>query len=307
MSLFNKDQHDLIQQAKLLQYANTKRNDGDFNDVTIRAGAESIPANRMVLACYSKFFESMFLLQLKEKNQNTMEIKGFDGQAVKSVIEFIYTGKIDINANNVMTLLCTADYLLIDDVKKLCFNFMENTLTVDNCLDVIKSFDIYNNLSSFQRAYIFFNKNFDKIVQGSNFTDISKLDLTSLITNINRNTVKETSLYAAIINWVKHDETRETEFASLFLKLDLQKLSPDFVSDTIANEQLVKESNACLNAVLSYFTSETKLAQHKHNKMSKILCLGGNMKFVLKSTILYITNKESNIPIYHVKCLVIAR
>ena len=67
-------QHDVIRQAKLLEYANTKRNTENFNDVTIQAGAESISANRMVLACYSKFFESMFLSQLKEKYQNTVEI-----------------------------------------------------------------------------------------------------------------------------------------------------------------------------------------------------------------------------------------
>ena len=111
MSLNNANQHNLIRQAKLLQYANTKRNDGDFNDVTIQAGAESISANRMVLACYSKFFESMFLLQLKERHQNTVEIKEFDGQAVKSVIEYIYSGKIDINVCNVMVVLGVADFL----------------------------------------------------------------------------------------------------------------------------------------------------------------------------------------------------
>ena len=91
---------ELIRQAKLLQYANNKRVDGDFNDVTIQAGAESISANRMVLACYSKFFESMFLSQLKEKYQNTVKIKTFDGIAVKHIIEYIYTGSIHINVKS---------------------------------------------------------------------------------------------------------------------------------------------------------------------------------------------------------------
>ena len=80
MSINNTYQHDLIRQAKLLQYATTKRNDGDFNDTTIQAGAESIPANKMVLACYSGFFESIFSLPFKEKYQNRVEIEEFDGQ-----------------------------------------------------------------------------------------------------------------------------------------------------------------------------------------------------------------------------------
>ena len=276
MSLINVNQLDLIRQAKLLQYANTKRNDGDFNDVTIQAGAESISANRMVLACYSKFFELMFRVHLRERYQSTVEIKEFDGQAVKSVIEYIYTGKIDINANNVMILLGVSDFLQVDDIKQTCFDYLESALTVDNCLDVLKAFVLYNHFSPLRKTYQFISEHFDKIVQKDNFITISKLDFTSLITNIDRNIVQETSLYTTIINWVKHDKTREVEFSSLFLKLNLQKISSNFVLNTIANEQLVRDNNACLNAAFSYFTSTSKQTQ-EHENVSKILCLGGNL------------------------------
>ena len=59
----------LIRQAKLLQYTNNKRIDGDFNDVTTPAGPERVSANRIVLAYYSNFFESMFLSPLKKKKK----------------------------------------------------------------------------------------------------------------------------------------------------------------------------------------------------------------------------------------------
>ena len=295
MSFTNISKHELIRQAKLLYYANTKRNDGDFNDVTIQAGAEKISANRMVLACYSGFFELMFRSQLKEKYQNTVEIKEFDGQAVKLVIEYIYTGKIDINANNIMTLLGVADFLQVDDVRKKCFDFLENSLTVDNCLDAVKAFVIYSNRLPQKQTYKFIRENFDEIVQRDNFTDLSKLDLTYLITNIDRNSAQETLLYTAIIDWVKHDQTREAEFSTLFLQLNLQKLSSDFVLNTIAKEQLVKNNNACLNAMLSYFTTTAKQTQ-KQFKSSEILCLGGYKK----STVVAIHNRlgklQSNYP-----------
>ena len=83
--------------TKLLQYANTKRINGEFNDVTIQAGEKSISANRMVLSCYSKFFESMFF----SSYQDTVVIQQFNGESIKILIEFIYTGTIDINSENV--------------------------------------------------------------------------------------------------------------------------------------------------------------------------------------------------------------
>ena len=276
MSSSNNNQDDLLRQVRLFKYANTKRNHGDFNDVTIQAGTESIPANRMVLACYSKFFESMFLLQFKERYQNIVEIKDMDGQAIKYVIEYIYSGKINVNASNVMKLLEIAHFLQVDDVGKMCFEFLLNELAIDNCLDVMKVFGFYSNPLALRQTYQFISKNFEEIVQEENFTDLCKLDLTSLITNIDRNTVSETSLYTAIIKWVKHDATREIEFSSLFVYFNLEKMPPEFVLSTIANERLVKDNNSCLNVVLSYFTSRSK--QTEQDKVSKLLCLGGNGK-----------------------------
>ena len=82
----------------LQQYADAKRTAGLFNDVTVQAEGESIPANRLVLACYSKFFESMFLSRMKEQYQSKVEIHQFDGKIVKSLIDFMYSGKIDIDS-----------------------------------------------------------------------------------------------------------------------------------------------------------------------------------------------------------------
>ena len=294
MSFINVEQNSLIRQAKLLQFANSNRIDGSFNDVTIQAGAESIPANRMVLACYSKFFESMFHSQLKERYQNTVEIKEFDGQAIESVIEYIYTGKININANNVMTLLGTADFLQIDEVTKMCFDYLEASLTIDNCMDIVKVSLIYSHPTFHVQIYQFISENFDEISKTINFEDLSKQDLMQLITNLNRNIVKETSLYTAIINWVKHDQNRGDEFASLFLLLDLQKFSSDFILNAIAEEPLVQASKDCLNATLFYFKS--KNAQQQQNKASKILCVGGTEK---ETRLIEIYNSQGKSPSKH--------
>ena len=59
-----------IASPNVLQYANEKRNQGTFNDVIIEADTETIAANRMILSCYSRFFEGMFNLEMKEKYQH---------------------------------------------------------------------------------------------------------------------------------------------------------------------------------------------------------------------------------------------
>ena len=282
MSTSNINQQDLTRQAKLLQFANMKRRCGEFNDVTIRVGAECISANRMVLACFSKFFESMFRSPLKEKYQNSVEIKELDGEAVKAVIEFIYSGKIVVRSNNVLALLGVAEFLQIDEVKKTCFDYMVSSLTVDSCLNVVKAAVLYNNPSSLQQTYQFISERFAKIVATENFKDLSKSDLMSLFSSIDRGSVETTALYSGMMNWVKHDRNRESEFSSLFLTLELGKLSGEFMINTVINEPLIKSNVDCLNAVVSYMAVRIEKTEEE-KKASKILCVGGEkIKSVLE-------------------------
>ena len=78
----------------------------------------------------------MFLSPIKERYQDTVDINELDGESVSSLIEYIYTGCIDINAGNVMALLSSADFLQIDDVKKFCFDYLQDAMSIENCLDI---------------------------------------------------------------------------------------------------------------------------------------------------------------------------
>ena len=125
-----------------------------------------------------------------------------------------------------------------------------------------------------QQIYQFISDNFDGIVQGDNFKHLSKDEVLSLFTNLDRNTVQESSLYTAAVNWIKFDENREMEFSSLFLCLDLTEFLLEFVTDTVTEEQLVKQNVDCLNAVVSYLVNKIK-NMNRDQKESRLLSVGG--------------------------------
>ena len=273
--------------AKLLQYANTKRIQGEFNDVTIQAGGQSISANRMVLSCYSKFFESMFSSSLSERYQDTVVIEEFDGESIKILIEFIYTGTIDINIDNVTSLLSTADFLQIGKIKEFCFDFLERDLTVENCLDIWKISNLYNNPSTLKQTYQYICEHFLEIAQKKSFKTLSIIELKLLISSLDRNKVEEMSIYKAILNWVKHDDNRKSDFPDLFEKINFHKLSPGFVAKEVAKESLVKSDLSCSNTVMLYFASRVSRSEIRNDSggspnpnetktnQSKIFRIGG--------------------------------
>jgi len=256
--------------VSLQQYANNKRNANQFNNVTIVAGSERIPANTLVLSCYSMFFESMFLLPLKERDQNEIEIHQFDGRIIRSLIDYMYSGRIRINNANVKDVLRVADFLLMDDVKLFCFNFMEDNLSIDNCFDLIKLSTKYNYPSPLKATDKLISENFDKIAQTDAFRNLSKSVLISLISKLH--SVHPATVYKAILSWTLQNESRKVDFTELFHRLDLQALSFVFLEEVVSKEPLVKENIDCLNSVLAGIFAKLK---EDDWKLTKIFCANG--------------------------------
>ena len=129
----------------VLEYASLNRNDDVFNDVTIKAGDESIRGHRLVLSCFSSVFEKMFKGKMREKYEHDVEIDGFDGKAIKSLIDYIYNGSIDISNANVVKLLQGADYFQLQEVKEFCFEFLASIIASDNCIELLKTAKLYED------------------------------------------------------------------------------------------------------------------------------------------------------------------
>ena len=108
-----------------MQYANTNRKEGCFNDAIIEVGETNILANRMVLSCCCPYFEKMFKSDSKESKSGKVAMQGLDEKAVISLIEFIYTGVITIDNDNVMELMAAANYLQLNEVRQFCLEETE--------------------------------------------------------------------------------------------------------------------------------------------------------------------------------------
>ena len=257
---------------KLLQYANETRQEGLYNDVTIKAGKQNIRANRMILSCYSKVFERMFHSQMKEQYQDAIEIKDFNGEAIELLIDFIYIRKINIVQDNVMKLLKASHFLQLEEVTEFCFDFLKKGLVVDSCLDILSAYVLYKPESSMDNVYRFMGENIEKIVETDRFKSLSKNELVAIIPNLNN--TEQALIYQAVRKWVKHDsERRRKDFPSLFQLIDLDGLTLDCL-ENVATDELVKRNNDCLNAVVSLLLK--KLKQPSMSKVcSKILRLGG--------------------------------
>ena len=260
---------------RLLKYANENRLLGFFNDVTIKVENKIFPANRMVLSCYSKFFEKTFQVEMKEKYENSVTIPNISTKSTQIIIKFIYTGEIAIDNGNVMDLLSAADYLLMDDVKQYCFAFLASILNSENCFEILSKAQLYENYSLESKTYAYINDNFANIIETNTLNDLPIKDLISCLKNIDRKIISELLVYQTIINWTKREEfSRKNKFVKLFQLLKLDELPHDFLMTVVVQESLVKENLVCLSSVMDamiFFQNNERLRING----SKLFCFGG--------------------------------
>ena len=205
----------------------------------------------MVLSCYSKFFEKTFQVEMKEKYESSVTLHNISTKSMQTVIDFIYTGKIGINNENVMDLLSDADCLFVDEVKQYCFGFLASVLNIENCFEVLSKAQLYNNYSLECNVYAYISDNFANLIETNILNDLPVKDLISCLKNINRIKISELLVYQTIINWTKHDEFfRKNDFVELFQLLRLDELPHDFFMTVVVQEKLIKENLVCLSSVM---------------------------------------------------------
>jgi len=67
------------------------------------------------LSCYSKFFEEKF--EANEKFRRFIHIEDIESTALENVINFIYSGRITIDQDNVIELLKAGHKLKLPELK----------------------------------------------------------------------------------------------------------------------------------------------------------------------------------------------
>ena len=125
--------HSEILLSKCAQF----REQGEFVDVRLKVGEDVFPAHRIVLAAYSDYFHAMFTHEMKESNQEVIELKdeNISAAALKIVMDSIYSGDVHVNDENVFEVLLAADHLQVTSVVQQCCDYL-NTEYVQLRFDV---------------------------------------------------------------------------------------------------------------------------------------------------------------------------
>jgi kelch-like protein 1/4/5 len=88
----------------------------------------------LVLAASSSYFDAMFTGSLREANEAEITIQEVPGDTLQILVNYCYTGMLEIREDTVETLLATSCLLQLTSVINACSTFLVKQLHPSNCL-----------------------------------------------------------------------------------------------------------------------------------------------------------------------------
>lgn len=156
-----------------IEQINQLRNRRELCDIILRCNETRIFAHKLVLSVNSPYFKGLMNTRYyMEPGLYEHPLKGVEGDAVQTIVNFFYTATVSVNEETVWDLLPAAAKLHVAEIQSLCSNFLLSILDIENCLKIhhIATECLASNL--LKESTDFIKENFDKLLDEDCFLDL---------------------------------------------------------------------------------------------------------------------------------------
>ncbi|XP_031732136.1 kelch-like protein 5 isoform X1 [Anarrhichthys ocellatus] len=214
-------------------------------DVVLVVGDRRIPAHRLVLSSVSDYFAAMFTSDVREAKQDEVKMEGVDPDALWVLVQYAYTGRLDLREDTIESLLSASCLLQLLPVVQACCSFLMKQLHPSNCLG-IRSYADAQGCNDLQwAAHTYTMEHFLEVVGGQEFLLLPVEEMERLITSDDVNVPDEETVVTSLLTWVRHDAAmRQRHLPLLLAHIRLPLLQPQFLADLESNP-LLRDSMEC--------------------------------------------------------------
>ncbi|XP_034399665.1 kelch-like protein 5 isoform X2 [Cyclopterus lumpus] len=200
---------------------------------------------RLVLSSVSDYFAAMFTSDVREAKQDEVKMEGVDSDALWVLVQYAYTGRLDLREDTIESLLSASCLLQLSAVVQACCSFLMKQLHPSNCLG-IRSYADAQGCNDLQRAaHAYTMEHFLQVVGGQEFLLLPVEEMERLITSDDVNVPDEETVVTSLLTWVRHDaDVRQRHLPLLLAHIRLPLLQPQFLADLESNP-LLRDSMEC--------------------------------------------------------------
>ena len=255
---------DKAYQNDFMKAVHRLRQNNEYTDVTLQSGDVHIRCHRVVLAVASEYFKAIFRCG-EESASHTVQLT-MDPDTLTSIIDYIYTGEIELTVDNVESFVVACDVLQLDGLKAGCEDFMTSQVELANCITLYRFSTLYQLCKVQRKAKGLMMAEFETVAFNDQFKEMCCSELVELIKDDDLNVDDEDTVVECVLDWVTHDlGKRMSSFETLLEQVRLPYCKSKYLWHMKDTCDLLTDK--CLEYLNEAFRFQTDTA-HQHEVSS---------------------------------------
>ena len=186
-------------------------------------------AHRNVLSAASPLFLKLLQSDMKENREGIVHFEEISGAVMEDVLEFIYTGSVEVTEENSKDLIAAANYLLLAGLKTHSGRFLGRQISESNCISAFYYAEMYQCDELITNTRKFIHANFTSVSEMNEFLNLEVNEVERWISSDEISVAVEADVFEIILRWIEHDKSeRKASFEQLFRHVRLAFVSRDF-------------------------------------------------------------------------------
>ncbi|XP_078588986.1 kelch repeat and BTB domain-containing protein 8-like [Branchiostoma floridae x Branchiostoma japonicum] len=213
-----------VHSNSVLRELKEQRERAELTDVVLEVEGRSFPCHRAVLASCSPYFRTMFTSGYAEAKQERISIQDVSGVTMATILDYAYTGRLQIEPDQVQAVMSAARLLQVDFVGRKAAEYMKDRLDVSNCVDVLMYADMLADCGLVEASKRYMASRFDQMATQSSFVQLPLNHLQSLLGRDDVMTNSEDNVVQAALRWVDFNQEERLQHLSTLCKSLRQSL-----------------------------------------------------------------------------------
>ena len=234
----------------------------------------------------SPFFCKLLQSDMKENREGIVRFEEISSAVMEDVLEFIYTGSVEVNQENSKDLIAAANYLLVPGLKKLSARFLEREMSKSNCISTFYFAEMYQCDELITNTRKFIHANFASVTDRDEFLNLEAKEVERWISSDEISVAVEADVFKIVLKWIEQKSERRASFEQLFGHVRLASLPRDFLLDVVTNVGCLKLISDAAKLTSSPCEGDVLQSPRKGLETRAVVACGG------KYTLCYLPEKD---------------
>ena len=184
----------------------------------------------------------MFTSGVVESQKEEVELHDLDPAILSSILKYMYTGEITVNAASVESLFAAASMFEMLPVCELCSSYMKLELHLTNCIGIFRFANLHNYVELQVESRKFIAEHFGSLLSSPELMELSFEEISQIISDDDLNISQEEPVFELVKSWVEYDLENRRRFLKKLAKLvRFTFIDLDYLSEKVASLELVDE------------------------------------------------------------------